>query len=184
MIKHKLIGKGSIAHALISPINDPNKFIPVKIVIKDVRFDEYNPLYLVKVIKFYDSIYFLKKYFMNNKFSNEIGKKARTFWISDDIKTTEQLQNYLEKEGARFYLVVDSIHTTRYKNDMTDMFNKIQDFLIDRNIQELQELSTRNSYSGYLKFSSKVEFFIRLKKMISDKIVDIKMTWDEFIKRF
>ena len=52
MIKHKLIDKGSIAHAIISPINDPNKFIPIKVVIKDIQFDEYNPFYLVKIIKF------------------------------------------------------------------------------------------------------------------------------------
>lgn len=180
MIKHKLIDKGSIAHALISPINEPNKFIPVKVVIKDVKFDEYNPLYLVKIIKFYDSIYFLKKYFMNNKYPNNFDKKPRTFWIKDDIKTTEQLQNYLEKEDSRFYVVVDSIHTTRYKNDLNDMFNKIQDFLIYRNISELSELTTRNAYSGNLKFSSKSEFFIRLKRMISDKVDDLKMTWDEF----
>ena len=184
MIKHKLIDKGSIAHALISPINEPNKFIPVKVVIKDVKFDEYNPLYLVKIVKFYDSIYFLKAYFMNNKFSNNFAKKSRTFWISNEIKTTEELQNYLEKEDKRFYVVVDSIHTTRYKNDMIDLFNKLQDFLINRNIQELQELTTRNSYSGFLKITSKTEFFVRLKRMISDKVVDLKITWDEFLKRF
>ena len=183
MIKHKLIDKGSIAHSLISSISEPNIFIPVKVVIKDIKFDEYNPLYLVKVIKFYDSIYFLKQHFMNHKFSNAFGKKARPFWISD-IRTTEHLQNHLEKEDSRFYIVVDSIHTFRYKNDMNSMFNKLQDFLIYRNIQELQELTTRNSYSGELKFSSKTEFFIRLKRMINDKIVDLKLTWDEFLKRF
>ena len=184
MIKHNLIDKGSIAHCLISSINEPNKFIPVKVVIKDIKFDEYNPLYLVKIIKFYDSIYFLKSYFMNNKFHNNFGKKARTFWISNEIKSTEHLQNYLEKEDSRFYVVVDSIHTTRYKNEMIEMFNKLQDFLIYRNIDELQELTTRNSYSGHLKFNSKSEFFIRLRKMIIDKVEDLKITWDEFINRF
>tara|TARA_Y100000385_G_C12935389_1_gene568644 strand:+ start:437 stop:991 length:555 start_codon:yes stop_codon:yes gene_type:complete len=184
MIKHKLIDKGSIAHSLISSISEPNVFIPVKVVIKDIKFDEYNPLYLVKIIKFYDSIYFLKSHFMNHKFSNGFDKKARPFWIKDDLRNTNQLQNHLEKEDSRFFVVVDSIHTFRYKNDMTDMFNKLQDFLIYRNIQELQELTTRNSYSGQLKFSSKTEFFVRLKRMINDKIVDLKLTWDEFTRRF
>lgn len=182
MIKHKLIDKGSVAHALISPINNPNKFIPVKVIIKDVKFDEYNPLYLVKIIKFYDSIYLLKKYFMNNKFPNDFNKKSRNFWISNDITTTNQLQNYLDKEGSRFFVVVDSIHTTRYKVDMIDLFNKLQDFLICRNIQELEEHTTRNSYSGFLKFQSKIEFYSRLKRMLVDKITDIKKTWDDFIK--
>ena len=62
------------------------------------------------------------------------------------------------------------------------MFNKIQDFLILRNISELKELSTRTFYSGKLRFDTQIEFFIRLKRMISDKIVDLKESWDQFTK--
>ena len=182
MIKHKLINKGSLAHSLISPVNDPNILIPVKVVIKDVKFDEYNPYYLVKVVKFYDNIYFLKNYFMNNKFSNGFNKKPRTFWISNDVKTVQELENYLNKENKRFYIVVDSIHTTRYKNDLESMFNKIQDFLILRNLKELKEFSTRNFYTGNYRFNTQAEFFIRLKQMLIDKITEAKQTWDQFIK--
>jgi len=183
MIKHKLINKGSIAHALITSINDPNILIPAKVVIKDIKFDEYNPLYLVKVIKFYDNIYFLKKYFCNNKFVNNFGKKARNFWISNDLKTVQELENLIAKEDNRFYIVIDSIHTTRYKNDLEDMFNRIQDFLILRNLSEIKEFSTRTFYTGKLNFNTQAEFFIRLKRMISDKIDDLKLSWDEFTRR-
>jgi len=182
MIKHKLINKGSLAHSLITSVNDPNILIPVKVIIKDIQFDEYNPVYLVKITKFYDNIYFLKKHFLNNKFANGFNKKPRIFWISNDIKTVQELENYLEKEQSRFFVVVDSIHTTRYKNELNNMFNKIQDFLILRNISELKELSTRTFYSGKLRFDTQIEFFIRLKRMISDKIVDLKENWDQFTK--
>ena len=183
MIKHKLINKGSIAHALISPTNDPNILLPVKVIIKDIKFDEYNPLYLVKVIKFYDNIYLLKKYFSNNKFVNGFGKKARNFWISDDLKTVQELENLIAKEDNRFYIVVDSIHTTRYKSDLEDMFNRIQDFLIMRNLSEIKEFSTRTFYTGKLSFDSHTEFFSRLKRMLIDKITDLQQSWDEFTKR-
>ena len=183
MIKHKLINKGSIAHSLITSTNEPDILIPVKVVIKDIKFDEYNPIYLVKIIKFYDNIYFLKKYFMNNSFANGFNKKPRPFWISENINTTQILENHIEKEGDRFYVVVDSIHTTRYKNDLKDMFNRIQDFLILRSFSDIKELSTRNLYDGKLKFNTQVEFFVRLKRMISDKIVDIGIEWKEFIRR-
>jgi len=183
MIKHKLIDKGSIAHALISSANQPNVFIPIKVVIKDIKYDEHNPLYLVKIIKFYDSIHFLKEHFMNSKFPKAFGAKPRPFFINtNNVTNTDSLQNYLDKEDSRFYVVVDSIHTTRYKQDMIDLFNKLQDFLICRNMKELRELSTRNSYSGILKFSSKTEYYNRLRRMIIDKVDDIKMTWDEFTK--
>jgi len=185
MIKHKLIDKGSIAHALITPSNKPTYFIPVKVVIKDVKFDEYNPYYLVKIIKFYDNVYFLREHFMNNKFSNGFGKKPRHFYINQsEINTVEKLQNYIEKEDSRFYVVVDSVHTTRYRNDMMTMFNRMQDFLIYRNIQELSEMTTRSSYKGDMRIDTRFEFFNRLKRMLSDIVVDIGMTWDDFKNRF
>jgi len=183
MIKHKLIDKGSVAHALISSVHEPNILMPVKVTIKDIKFDEYNPLYLVKIVKFYDNINFLKKYFIGNSFSNSFGKKPRPFWISKDIKNVQNLENYLNKEDQRFYIVVDSIHTVRYKNELESTFNKIQDFLIQRNISELKQLSTRNFYSGNFKFSTNIEFFSNLRKMFIGKITDMKIGWDEFIKR-
>jgi len=183
MIKHKLIDKGTIAHAIISSINEPNIFIPVKVIIKDIKYDEHNPLYLVKIIKFYDNIHFLKRHFMNKRFMNRFGTKPRTYDINiNNITNTESLQNHLDKEDARFYVVIDSIHTTRYKNDMLDLYNKLQDFLICRNLQEYRDLSTRSPYTGFLKINSKAEYYIRLKRMLVDKIDDIKMSWDEFIK--
>ena len=183
MIKHKLIDKGSVAHALISSVHEPNILMPVKVIIKDIKFDEYNPLYLVKIIKFYDNINFLKKYFIDNSFPNAFGKKSRPFWIPKDIKNVQSLENYLNKEEGRFYIVVDSIYTVRYKNELNDIFNKIQDFLIQRNISELKGMSTRNFYSGNFKFSTNIEFFVNLRKMYIGKITDMKIKWDEFIRR-
>jgi len=183
MIKHKLIDKGSVAHALISSVHEPNVLIPVKVTIKDIKFDEYNPTYLVKIVKFYDNINFLKKYFIGNSFSNSFGKKPRPFWIPEDIKTVQKLENYLNKEDSRFYVVVDSIHTVRYKNELEDLFNKIQDFLILRNITELKELTTRGLYSGGYKYNTQIEFLSSLRNMLIGKIVDMKVTWDEFTKR-
>ena len=62
------------------------------------------------------------------------------------------------------------------------MFNKIQDFLILRNLKELKEFSTRNFYTGNYRFNTQAEFFIRLKQMLIDKITEAKQTWDQFIK--
>jgi hypothetical protein len=183
MIKHKLIDKGSVAHALVSSVHEPNILIPVKVTIKDIKFDEYNPLYLVKIIKFYDNINFLKKYFIGNSFANSFGKKPRPFWIPKEVDTVQKLENYLNKENDRFYVVVDSIHTVRYKNELEEVFNKIQDFLIQRNISEFKEMSTRNFYTGKFNYNTNVEFFASLRNMLIGKITDIKGNWDEFIRR-
>ena len=61
MIKHKLFSKGDQIHALISTTQQPNLLIPVRATIYDVKFDDVNPQYQIRVKKFYDPIYFLKK---------------------------------------------------------------------------------------------------------------------------
>ena len=62
MINHRIFAKGEITHALLSSNSNPNILIPIKAVIKDVKYDDINPQYLIKVTKFYDTISFLKKY--------------------------------------------------------------------------------------------------------------------------
>ena len=61
MIKHKIFSKGDHIHALISTSQQPNVLIPVRCIVYDVKFDDINPQYQIKIIKFYDNIYFLKK---------------------------------------------------------------------------------------------------------------------------
>ena len=54
MINHRIFAKGEITHALLSSNSNPNILIPIKAVIKDVKYNEINPQYLIKVTKFYD----------------------------------------------------------------------------------------------------------------------------------
>ena len=60
MIQHKLFAKGEYCHALISTAANPNILFPVRGIIYDVKMDEYNPQYQLKIVKFYDDINFLK----------------------------------------------------------------------------------------------------------------------------
>ena len=60
MIKARLFVKGETIYALLSSYSHPNILIPVKAIVKDVKYDEINPVYLIKVVKFYDNILFLK----------------------------------------------------------------------------------------------------------------------------
>ena len=73
MIKHKLFAKGEKIHALISTTQKPNVLFPVRAIIYDVKFDDINPQYQIKVLKFYDQIYFLAE----NTFKNRPTKLER-----------------------------------------------------------------------------------------------------------
>ena len=99
MIKHKLIDKGSVAHALISSVHEPNILMPVKVTIKDIKFDEYNPLYLVKIVKFYDNINFLKKYFIGNYTTLEKDGEHKYFHKNGQLRLSESFDKGI-KTGA------------------------------------------------------------------------------------
>ena len=68
MIKSEILDKRSICHALISSTRNPEIIIPVKAVIDDVFFDENIPTYILRIIKVYDNIHFLKEFLYNTPY--------------------------------------------------------------------------------------------------------------------
>jgi hypothetical protein len=73
MIKHKIFTKGEYVQALISTTQSPNVLIPVRALIYDVKFDDINPQYQIRIKKFYDPINFLKRnYLLIFVFLNQI----------------------------------------------------------------------------------------------------------------
>lgn len=186
MIKHDLIRKGGIGHALLSSGSYPNILIPAKVVIKDVKFDESNPQYLVKIIYFYDTVFFLKNYFMNMSFKTGLDSRKRKLEFSSSFKpkTTEEILDYIHTNEKQFYVVVDSISCVPTKAEMNTRFNKIQDYLIERDFNSIKGKSVRSFYSGKYKVPTKNEFFARLKRMISDMVAKTDSDWNNFIERF
>jgi hypothetical protein len=186
MIKHELIKKGGIGHALITSSTYPNILIPVKVVIKDVKFDENNPQYLVKIIKFYDNTHFIKTYFMNMPFKNKLDRRSRIIEFDSEFKpkTTEEIINHMAIKEHKYFVVVDSISCTRFKNDMQEMYNKIQTYLIERDIDSIKDRCTRAYYSGSYSMPTKNEFFARLKRMVVDLVSKTDKEWNEYINRF
>lgn len=186
MIKHELIKKGGIGHALITSSTYPNILIPAKVVIKDVKFDESNPQYLVKIIKFYDNTHFIKAYFMNMPFKNKIGQRSRIIEFVSDFKPKipDDIINHMSINEHKYYVVVDSISCSRYKNDMQEMYNKIQSYLIEKDIDNIKSLCTRPYYTGTYALPTKNEFFGRLKKMLVDLVSNTDKEWQEYINKF
>ncbi len=171
MINHRIFAKGEITHALLSSNSNPNILIPVKAVIKDVKYHDVNPQYLIKVTKFYDTISFLKKYLFNMAFENKIGRRSRKLKL--DIESIESVDDLLEvfnsEDEVKFYFVVDSIMCTKLKTEMIDLFSRIQDHLIERGFRESREKMIRTFYKGKYKLDSVNEYNVRLKRFLNDK---------------
>jgi hypothetical protein len=181
MVKARLFVKGEIIYALLSSYSHPNILIPVKAIVKDVKYDEINPVYLIKVVKFYDNILFLKKYLFDMTFANKIGRRPRRLKIEySKIKNLRELEKLFngDKEES-MHLVVDSIMCKKHKGDMVDLFNKIQNHLIEKNFRQCREYMTRIFYSGQYRLSGDAEYHARLNKLIGDKI---EMNFDKFTR--
>ena len=105
MINHRLFVKGEEIYALLTSHSHPNVLIPVKAVVKDVKYDDVNPLYQIKAVKFYDDIRFLKKYLFDMSFQNVFDKRARKFSLDPNSLTTrKQLEEKLSgKNESKYY---------------------------------------------------------------------------------
>lgn len=176
MIKHKLFAKGEYVQALISTTQQPNVLIPVRGIIYDVKFDDVNPQYQIRVKKFYDSIYFLKQNLFGGRFFRDFeGKDTRINAKRTNYKTSEQLVEELfdGDNWKKYLIVVDSVFCVKTSEEQHVLFNNLQSFMIEQKIKEIYDMSTRQPYrkaSGDFAYESKGEFITALKKFLGDRI--------------
>lgn len=170
MIKTPLIDKKSICHALIYSTNNPENIIPIKGIVEDIHFKEDIPYYQIKLIKFYDNIFFLKESMIDKPFRLRYDRKPKKIPIPN-FKTTTDLQNWFIDECTHRFCV-ESTMVVRHKFEMIELFNKIQEYLIFKNLREIKNISTRSLYEGNFKISSNIEFYKRLERMYGDKFTN------------
>lgn len=171
MTKIKTFYKGESIHCLISSYVNPNVFIPVRGIVKDVKWDSVNPLYKIKIVKFYENISFLRKHLFEMNFYHDFDKRTRPFRIKrEECPTVKDLEQRLnEQDESRFYIVVDGVMSVKTKADLQSLFGKVQYFLIARNFKQIKEFSTRSFYKGEFKFDGEGEFKVRLANFLRDK---------------
>lgn len=172
MIKHRLFSKGEYIHALVSNTRHSNLLFPVRALIYDVQFDEMMPRYQIKIVKFYDDLNFLKRHFFDMNFEKGFeGGTTRFKFNRQKYKTREQLQKHIDAGEDTYFVVVDSVMCTKSYNQIMELYNNIQDFLIEKSFRDLYEAATRQSYSkGKYYYKSKGVFQAHLKKFLDDRV--------------
>lgn len=168
MIKSELINKKSICHALIYSTQNPEILIPIKGIVEDIHFREDIPIYVIKLLKFYDNIYFLKENLYNRPFQLKIEAKPKPFIIPKEIKTVVELENWFI-DVCQHRFVIESNFVVKTKNELVDIFSKIQEYLIIKNLRVARDSSMRPLFENPLKISTKIEFEQRIKRMYGDK---------------
>lgn len=176
MIKHKIFSKGEYVQALISTTQQPNVLIPVRGLIYDVKFDDFNPQYQIRIKKFYDNMYFLKQNLFGGRFIRDFeGADTRINAKRTNYKNVEQLENELlnGENWKKYLIVVDSVFCVKTLGEQQDLFNNLQTFLIESKIKEIFELSNRYPYrkwKGEFAYDSKGEFEASLKKFLGERL--------------
>jgi len=183
MKKHRIFNKGDRVHALLSSYQEPNILIPVGGVIMDVKWDPVNPLYKIRITKFYDSLHFLITYFFNMHFSYEFEKRARsTILKPEGLKRVSDLEKMLSDEGReRYYVIVESVMCTKTKVELKALFERVQNFLISRKLKEIRDLSSRPFFQGSLSTHSGSEWDARFTVGWDDKFKE-PMTIEKYLK--
>lgn len=186
MINHKLYVKGESIYTLLISHSHPNILIPVKGIIKDVKYDEVNPEYLIKIIKFYDSADFLRMHFSKMSYVQKFDNKPRRLRFNEDnpLKSHDDFFKDINgKKERNFMIVVDSIMTVKNREDMFSLFNKVEDHVIEKTLRTLMQHVTRTSYRSRYRIPTYGEFFIRLRRFIGDKITDDDKKWFEYTEK-
>ena len=183
MINHKLFIKGEHVYSLLISHSHPNILIPVKGIVKDVKYDEINPEYLIKIVSFYDSPEFLRMYFSKMSYVQTFNEKPRKLKWSDGNRLMTYDDFFKDINGPKerkFMVIVDSIMTVKNREDMFDLFNKVEDHVIEKTLKILKHHITRTSYRSKYKIPTQSEFNIRLRRFIGDKIATDDKEWHDY----
>lgn len=172
MTKIKTYCVGRIVYCILVSSSHPNTLIPVRGVVKEVKWDAHNPSYLIKIVGFYDTFQYVKTHFFDMTFFRDIDKKIRATRIKDeDFKSLKEiLERFNKSDEARFYVHVDSVMTSPTKKNMEELFSDVVFFLISRWFSEIKRNSIRPFYKGCFGMGSQKEFNRKLEIAFGDLI--------------
>lgn len=183
MKKHRIFNKGNYVYCLLTSHSRPNVQIPIKGLIMDTKWDTINPKYQIRILKFYDTMKFLKTNFFGMNFHHKFDKKARQMGLKKDEFTNVQIleKRLNDPDREKFYLVIDSIMCTKTRVQLEELFKRVQFYLISKNLKEIKTIATRPFFRGPFSVDSKKEFDIRLKRSWKDNFDDHNMDIDKYL---
>ena len=187
MIKHQLFAKGDNIHALISTTQNPNILFPVRATIYDVKFNDINPQYQIRVKTFYDNIYYLKHYMFGGRFIKDFNNKDTKINVKREgyttVKQVEE-EHFNGKNWKSYLLLVDSVFCTKTRVEQIELFNNINTFHIQIKLKELYELTNRSAYiKGQFYFHTKGEYIKSIEKFLGSRLPNDKNWAEDLLNR-
>jgi len=182
---HKKFNVAEKVYCILTSNNQPEFFIPIKAIIREVKWDPVNPKYMVDILKFYDSFTFLKTHFSKMNFQFNMTDKARPISVKinfDELKTLSDLYDVISDDQKSYKILVDSIMTFNTKGEMYDVFQDLMLFIISRNLKTIRGNASRSFYKGPLSIIHKNDFDRGMKTGFSKYFDDTDMSIDEYLR--
>ena len=155
------IGKG--VYCLLSSYENNNFHMLTYAKIEEVIIYDEQPVYKVRILKFYEDLDRIKDNIMLNSFRKKPNKFLKTINLDYSVfETTENFKKYINDNPEKFTFYVDKFNIFTSKHDMYLAHEKITEFLIVKKIYELELLSTNAHYKGKFRVNTKKAFEIRL----------------------
>ena len=183
MKRHRIFNKGETIYCLLSSQSHPDILLPVKGFIVETRWDRVNPKYKIKILKFYDTLATLKKYYFDMRFSWDFDVKLQPITLkAKDYDRTSDLEQRIHGENeARYYVIVDSIMCVKTVAQAKDLFGRIQFYIISKKYKEIREASVRQFGKGAFTVDSRNEWDARFKAGWGDKLDGSGIGAEKFI---
>ena len=150
----------------------------------DTKWDPINPKYQIRILKFYDTMHFLKKNFFDMNFHHTFETRAKFISLkSTDFTNVQVLEKRLnDSDREKYYVIVDSIMCTKTRVQLEELFERVQFYLISKNLKEVKMIATRPFFKGPFSVDSKKEFDIRLKRSWKDNFEDHSIDIDKYLE--
>lgn len=171
---------GDNIYCILTTHSNPNILIPVKAKVTDVQWDAVNPLYKIRVTKFFESLPFLEEYFLNMGFriSFDSPKIKRPVMSTKSYKTVEDFTYIINKDNE---FVVDGTLCVKKQEQLEELFESIEFYIISTYLRDLKAHMTRSFLKGPFKLTQ-VEFNDKFKSSMSDKFSEYKTNINKYLQ--
>lgn len=171
---------GDTIFCILSTHSNPNILIPVRAKVTGVQWDAVNPLYKIRVTKFFENLLFLEENFLNMGFrtSFENTKIKRPVMTTKVYKTVEDFTAIINKDNE---FVVDGTMCVKKEEQLKELFESIEFYIISTLIRDLKTHTTRNFLDGPFKLT-RGEFNNKFKLCMSDNFEKYKTNINKYLQ--
>ena len=116
-------------------------------------------------------------------FHHDFDNRAKLISLKkDDFTNVQVLERVLNDENReRHYLVIDSIMCTKTRVQLEELFQRVQFYIISKNLKEIRMIATRPFFKGPFSVESGKEFNLRVKRSWKDNFAYHDVDIDKYL---